>query len=197
MKGHRSLLCSYKDTVSDPADTRCYSWRFAIVEGYVDSFVPYQTQIIQGQNDLRDTFNFHCSQSLNVRRTVVDILLLAVTVVAEQIAATHHVDKLVIDVEILCVLELQVEELVIIDEVEATQLVARQQQYFGSGEAADGLDVSADGEGGCLCLRVGYELIGCALVDEGGAGYADDGGYFGLVGEFVGPAVLEHDYNQL
>jgi hypothetical protein len=36
------------------------------------------------------------------------------------------------------------------------------------------------------------ELIGGALVDESGMGYVDESGYFGGVGEFIGPAILEH-----
>lgn len=98
MKWNYSFLCSYEYSFTNPANTGCHSWCFAIVKRIIDTFVPDQAEIIQCQNNLCIIFDFHTSQGLDIRRAVIDILLLALTIIAEQITTAHHVDILVLHI---------------------------------------------------------------------------------------------------
>ena len=126
---------------------------------------------------------------------MVDVLFFPVVIVAEEIAAADYKNEVFLHKQFEGVLELKAEELVIVEEVEAAELVPGEEEDLGVVEGVEGEDVFADGEGGGFGLGVGHQLVGVGLVDEGGAGQVGNGDHFGLLGQFVRPAVLEHEIN--
>lgn len=126
---------------------------------------------------------------------MIDILFFPVVVVAEEVATTYDKDEIFLDKHFDGILEFQAEELVIVEEVEAAELIPGEEEDLGVVEGVEGQDVFADGEGGGFGLGVGNQLVGVGLVDEGGVGQVGDGDHFGLLGQFVGPAVFEHEIN--
>jgi hypothetical protein len=97
---------------------------------------------------------------------VIDILFFSLLVVAEEVTAADHIDESVFGKQILSVLELETENFIVIDNVEAAQLIAAQEKHLIIAERTNGEDVFADGKGGAFSLGVGNELIRIGLVND-------------------------------
>jgi hypothetical protein len=61
---------------------------------------------------------------------VIDVLFLSVVIIAEQIATAYHKDQIILDEQVESVLELETEEFIVVQQIEAAQLVSTQQQYL-------------------------------------------------------------------
>jgi hypothetical protein len=97
---------------------------------------------------------------------VINILFFSLFVVAEEVTAADHIDESVLGKQILSVLELETENFIVIDNVEAAQLIAAQEKHLIIAERTNGEDVFADGKGGAFSLGVGNELIRIGLVND-------------------------------
>ncbi len=58
---------------------------------------------------------------------MVYILLLSLQIIAEEITSTNHEYKLILHVQSLSILKLKIENLIVIDEIEANKLVSTQE----------------------------------------------------------------------
>ena len=168
--GNCPLLGAYENPIADPADAGRDSCNLAVIEGNVDPFEPGQGEVVEADNHFLLAFGVGSGDSLDEGRAVVDVLFFPVVIVAEEIAAADDKDEVFFDKHFDGVLELQAEELVIVEEVEAAELVPGEEEDLGVVEGVEGEDVFADGEGGGLGLGVGNQLVGVGLVDEGGVG---------------------------
>ena len=61
---------------------------------------------------------------------MIDVLFLSVVIIAEQIAAAYHKDQIILDEQFESVFELETEEFIVVQQIEAAQLVSTQQQYL-------------------------------------------------------------------
>jgi hypothetical protein len=56
---------------------------------------------------------------------VIDVLFLALVVVAKEIAAADHKYEVFLDVETCCVFKLKIKEFVVVEQVETAELITR------------------------------------------------------------------------
>ena len=123
---------------------------------------------------------------------MIDVLLFSIAIVAEKVGSAYDIDESLFYKQFECILELKTEYLVVIDEIEAGELIASEEEDLCLVEGVHGEYIFADGERHGFGLGVGYQLIGVGLVDDGGRGQLEDGAAFGFVVQFVRPAVFEH-----
>jgi len=166
VEGYCTFLSPNQDPVSDPTETGRQSCYFSIVERDVDSPIPQHRQIIESDHNFSVALDFHWGDGLDEGRTVIDILFFSLFVVAEEVTAADHIDESVFSKQILSVLELETENFIVIDNVEAAQLIAAQEKHLIIAERTNGEDVFADGKGGAFSLGVGNELIRIGLVND-------------------------------
>ena len=65
---------------------------------------------------------------------MVDVLFLSLKIIAEEVTPAHHENVPFLHEELHCVLKLQVEQLVVGNQVETTELVSTQQKDLPTGQ---------------------------------------------------------------
>ena len=69
---------------------------------------------------------------------MIDILLLTVFIIAEQITTANHIHEPSLNTQIFSILELQVKDLIIVEQVEAGEVVSSEQKQMLGGQVRNG-----------------------------------------------------------
>lgn len=106
MQRHRSFLRAHQDALADPGHRDGLARDLAVVEGDVDSLEARHGEVAEPHHHLGAVLDFCGGQCLDECRAMVDVLLLAVEIVAEEVAAAGHKDVPLLDEQPQRVLEL-------------------------------------------------------------------------------------------
>ena len=91
-----------------------------MIKGNIDPSIPNKSEVIQSNNDLFGPFDGGSSDSFDKSRTVINILLFSIMIIAKQIASTNDKDKPILNKKFDSIFKLQIEKFIIIKNIKTT-----------------------------------------------------------------------------
>ena len=117
--GYCSFLSTHEHSLSDPTQTTRRPSYLPIIQGNIDPSISNEIQIVETHHYLSHSFDRCRSDTLDQSCAVIDVLFLSVVIIAEQIAAAYHKDQIILDEQLESVFELETEEFIVIQQIEA------------------------------------------------------------------------------